>query len=157
MLVQVLVPEIPFEALDEGILNRFARRGEVQSDTAPVGPGIEATAETEASPGAYLRERLALVVGANSCAVLVQPGENLFRKVWSTGETTPTALVAGAASTALETNPSAIVMTDGGTVLAARIGKGESYPGLLLLGPRRGGRFYTTEERRLYRTRFPGQ
>jgi hypothetical protein len=108
-----------------------------------------ATAEPGASPGEYLGERLATALGANPCAVLVRIGEDLFRKVWSAGETTPTALVAAAASTALDTNPSAVVMTDDGPVLAARIGRGEAYPGLLLLGPRPNGRFYTTEERRL--------
>ena len=108
-----------------------------------------ATPDSESSPAKYLGQRLTAVLSANPCAVLVRLGENLFRKVWSTNETVPVSLVAGAASTALETNPSAIVMTDEGPILAARIGKGEQYPGLLLLGPRRGGRFYTSEERRL--------
>jgi hypothetical protein len=108
-----------------------------------------ASTEPEASPGEYLGERLALALGASPCVVLSRLGENLFQKVWSTGETAPTALVAGAASTALELDPSAIVMTDDGPVLVARIGKGDTYPGLLLLGPRRGGRFYTSDERRL--------
>lgn len=108
-----------------------------------------ATPDSESSPAKYLGQRLTAVLSANPCAVFVRLGENLFRKVWSTNETVPVSLVAGAASTALETHPSAIVMTDEGPILAARIGKGESYPGLLLLGPRRGGRFYTSEERRL--------
>lgn len=103
------------------------------------------------APGAYLGERLAAALGAAPCVVLLRLRENLFRKVWSTGETAPVALLAGAASAALETQGSTIIMTEEGPVLAARIGKADSSAGLLLLGPRAGGRFYTTEERRLLR------
>lgn len=105
--------------------------------------------ESGSCAAAYLGERLTKALDANPCEVLERLGENVFRKVWSTGATTPTSLVAGAACGALTTSHSVIMLTDEGPVLAARIGKGESYSGMLLLGPRRGGRFYTAEERHL--------
>ena len=43
VLVEALVAKLAVEALDEAILDRFARPDEIQPDTAPVRPGVQSS------------------------------------------------------------------------------------------------------------------
>jgi hypothetical protein len=101
------------------------------------------------SPAGALGQRLSEALGPTPCIVLVRRNDNLFARDWGSASDPPTALLAGAAVGALEHQASTVVTTDAGPVLVSRIGKSESYPGLLILGPREGGLFYNREERRL--------
>ncbi|MNT85395.1 hypothetical protein D3C72_2255570 [compost metagenome] len=41
VVIEALVPKLPVEAFDEGVLDRLPRRNEPQADLVVVGPAVE--------------------------------------------------------------------------------------------------------------------
>ncbi len=131
-----------------GITRRFFPQS-VDFDRAIAEVSEQLTSADSRSAAVQLGQRLSEALGADPCVVLVRMKDSWLEKVWSTEGATPIDKIVGAVEGALEEHTSAIVMTDDGPILAARIGAGAAFPGMLLLGPRRGGQFYSTEDRRL--------
>lgn len=134
----------------EGLLSRRLR-----APGAPLGEAVQrmmdelgAVAAPEAL-AAGMVARLVEWVHPSGCALLLNQGGTSRWRAWPSRMAYPFPVAAAAAVGGLESSPHVVVLMDDGPYLATRIDRGGGIGGVLLMGPRPDGSFYSGDERQM--------